>query len=265
MKAALDRRLFLTGAAGLALAGCDRIAATKPGRTAFVASGNATYEVQSKLRHGRLAQEFPDSAISKVFKPNGSIDPKDPAYKKLAAEKFAGYALQVSGLVEAPRSFTLADLKGLPVRTQVTRHDCVEGWSCIGRWTGVPLHEVLQAVRIKPDARFIVFRCFDKFDTDFSSDVDQQAIDAAKDTPFFYGSIGMDDALHPQTILAYGFNGEDLPVSHGAPLRVRVERQLGYKMTKYIKAIEVVSEFDTINGGNGGYWEDQGYEWYGGI
>ena len=213
---------------------------------------------------GELAEEYTASAITKIFKPNGSIDPKDPAYKKLAAEKFASYAMEVGGLVEAPRSFTLADLKTMPARTQITRHDCVEGWSCIGQWTGVPMIEVLDQVRPKPEARFVVFHCYDRYATDYSTDTPDGNLDAS-DSPVFYGSIDMREARHPQTLLAYGFNGGELPVEHGAPVRLRVPRQLGYKNTKYIKSIELVSSFKTLGQGKGGYWEDQGYEWYGGI
>ena len=265
MKTQLDRRLFLTGAAGagLALAGCDRLAGTSEGQGAFKASEALTYAAQSKLRQGRLAREFAASEISKYFKPNGSIDPKDPGYKKLVAAKFEGFSMEVGGLVGKPRSFTLADLKALPPRTQVTRHDCVEGWSAIGQWTGVPLHEILKAVEAKPEARYVVFHCFDRYDTDYTTDDTGQQPDPS--TPTFYGSIGMADALHPQTLIAYEMNGEALPVAHGAPLRLRVERLLGYKNTKYIKSIELVENFTDMGEGNGGYWEDQGYNWYGGI
>lgn len=272
----LDRRAFVVGAAGLALAGCDRLAATRHGQQALGVDGDQTghaadgvgseltWEAQKALPTGELAEEYSASAITKIFKPNGSIDPKDPAYKKLAAEKFASYAMEVGGLVETPRSFTLADLKAMPARTQITRHDCVEGWSCIGQWTGVPMIEVLDQVRPKPEARFVVFHCYDRYATDYSTDTPDGNLDAS-DSPVFYGSIDMREARHPQTLLAYGFNGGELPVEHGAPVRLRVPRQLGYKNTKYIKSIELVSSFKTLGQGKGGYWEDQGYEWYGGI
>ena len=272
----LDRRFFVAGAAGLALAGCDRVATSKPGQTAFDAAGDLTkkvltngndlsYQQQRAIKTASLAPEYAPSAISKLLKPNGSIDPKDPAYKKLAAEKFESYAMAIGGLVEAPRSFTLADLKALPARTQITRHDCVEGWSAIGQWTGAPLYEVLDLVKPKPEARFVVFHCFDRYDTDYTTEAPAQDVSLDGSEPTFYGSIGLDAAVHPQTILAYAFNGQPLPVEHGAPLRVRVERQLGYKMTKYIKSIELVTSYKDIGQGNGGYWEDNGYEWYGGI
>ena len=247
----LDRRTFVVGAAGFALAGCDRLAGTK--------------RAQKALPTGQLAAEYPASAITKIFKPNGSIDPKDPAYKKLAAEKFASYSMSVGGMVEAPRKFTLADLRAMPSKTQITRHDCVEGWSCIGQWTGVPLVDLLDQVRPQPGARFVVFHCFDRYATDYTTETpDDNSIDPSQN-PIFYGSIDLREARHPQTLLAYGFNGGDLPVEHGAPVRLRVPRQLGYKNTKYIASIELVSSFKDLGSGKGGYWEDQGYEWYGGI
>ncbi len=260
------RRLFVVGAAGLMAAGCDRIAASRPGQAAFKGGSALTYGAVRALEGQKLAPEYAASSISPIFKPNGSLDPKDPGYRTLAAERFASYAMPVGGLVAKPRAFTLADLKGLPARTQITRHDCVEGWSCIGQWTGVPLQEVLDLVEPHPEARYVVFHCFDRYDTDYTTDpVDPaQTLDGSTG-PTFYGSIGMDAAVHPQTILAYGMNGQDLPVAYGAPLRLRLERQLGYKMTKYIKSIELVSSFAKIGDGHGGYWEDQGYQWYAGT
>jgi DMSO/TMAO reductase YedYZ molybdopterin-dependent catalytic subunit len=135
------------------------------------------------------------------------------------------------------------------MRTQITRHDCVEGWSAIGKWTGTPLAALLDHVRPRAGARYVVFHCFD---------------DMEEDTPY-YESIDLDEARHPQTLLAYGLNGGPLPVANGAPLRLRVERQLGYKHAKYIRQIEVVASFADVGDGNGGYWEDNGYEWYAGI
>jgi DMSO/TMAO reductase YedYZ molybdopterin-dependent catalytic subunit len=141
----------------------------------------------------------------------------------------------------------------MPARTQITRHDCVEGWSCIAKWTGVPLAHVLDQASVKPQARFAVFHCLDTIEQGLSGEVK------------YYESIDMIDALHPQTILAYGMNDQPLPIENGAPLRVRVERQLGYKMAKYVHRIELMDEFASIGLGKGGYWEDRGYEWYAGI
>jgi DMSO/TMAO reductase YedYZ molybdopterin-dependent catalytic subunit len=141
----------------------------------------------------------------------------------------------------------------MPSRTQITRHDCVEGWSCIAQWTGVQLSRVLDRAAIKPAARYVVFRCYDPLEDDpFSAPA------------LYYESIDLISARHPQTILAYGLNGQTLPIANGAPLRVRIEQQLGYKMAKYIRAIEIVDSFAKIAGGYGGYWEDRGYDWYAG-
>ena len=167
MRDKLDRRLFLAGAAGLTLAGCDRLANSEKGQKAFDVGSDLTYEASKALPQSQLAHEYPASAITKIFKPNGSIDPKDPAYKKLVAETFASFAMPVGGLVEQPRSFTLADLRALQARTQITRHDCVEGWSCIGQWSGVQLRTILDLVKPKPAARYVVFNCFDHYATDY--------------------------------------------------------------------------------------------------
>jgi DMSO/TMAO reductase YedYZ molybdopterin-dependent catalytic subunit len=196
-----------------------------------------------------MAPEFTEADLSPRFPTNGTTDPDNPVYQALAERGFADWSVEVTGLVERPQSFSLADLRALPSRTQITRHDCVEGWSAIGKWTGVPLGEVLTRVGVRPSARYVVFRC---------ADPDEDGIP-------YYESVDFDDAFHPQTILAYELNGAPLPIGHGAPIRLRVERQLGYKMAKYVMRIEVVTDFDSIAGGRGGYWEDQGYEWYAGI
>jgi DMSO/TMAO reductase YedYZ molybdopterin-dependent catalytic subunit len=143
----------------------------------------------------------------------------------------------------------------MPSRTQITRHDCVEGWSAIAKWTGVPLARVLDLARPLPAARFVVFHCADPMD----------GSDQAAPGSTYYESLDLDEARHPQTILAYAVNDAPLPVQNGAPLRLRVERQLGYKHAKYLMRIELVERLDNIRGGKGGYWEDLGYEWYAGI
>jgi DMSO/TMAO reductase YedYZ molybdopterin-dependent catalytic subunit len=172
----------------------------------------------------------------------GTLDRGDlsEAYRRIQRGAFADWRLSVEGLVSSPQSFTLADLKRLPARTQVTRHTCEEGWSAIGEWTGVPLSLVLDAAGILPAARFVVFYSFDDW-------VD---------------SIDLFDALHPQTLLAYGMNGRDLPLQHGAPVRLRVERQMGYKSMKYLHHIVVKDEFD--DGGKKGNIQN-GWAWYTGI
>ena len=303
----LHRRRLLTATAGLAgtalLGGCDRFAGTDAGRRTLRAGEDANLYVQRLLMSDTtLAREFPESMISPWFKPNGSIDPPDTAYKALAANNFADFKLKVDGLVNTPLSLSLADLRGLPSRTQITRHDCVEGWSCIGKWSGVPLAEVVKRAGLKPQARYAVLHCADTLEyasadgawlrpTNPSavreahathvrlaaagdwggSPTGTQNGDANDDASEgrrairYYESIDLFDAFNPQTILAYDLNGKPLPVSNGAPLRLRVERQLGYKNAKYVTRVEMVSTLDGIGEGKGGYWEDRGYEWYAGI
>ncbi|SDM89475.1 Oxidoreductase molybdopterin binding domain-containing protein [Methylobacterium phyllostachyos] len=299
-----SRRALLLGATAAAgtamLGGCDRLGEAEWFRRTLKTGEDANLFVQRLLLTERtLAPEFPEADISPWFKPNGTEDPPDKAYKALARRKFATYHLEIDGLVETPLKLSLAELRKLPSRTQVTRHDCVEGWSAIGKWTGVPLADLLAQARLKPQARYVVFHCADTMDQgdDAGTDADdadaapsggnanpamtrqtgggedkrdsggQQAADAepATEPVRYYESVDLVDAFHPQTILAYELNGKALPVANGAPLRLRVERNLGYKQAKYVMRIEVVESFANIGEGNGGYWEDQGYAWYAGI
>ena len=257
----LSRRALLKtaviGGSGLVLSGCDAFDGLSSGgsvRDILASANNLTYRVQ-RLLAGRnaLAEEFTEADIRQPQRPNGSTAPDDDAYKSLLSKDFADWRLEIGGLVEKPLSLSLAQLQAMPSRTQITRHDCVEGWSCIAKWTGVPLALILDEARPKLQARYVVFHCMDTIDRDLSGDIK------------YYGSIDLIDARHPQTILAYGLNGEALPVENGAPLRVRVERQLGYKMPKYIGRIDLVDSFAAIGQGQGGYWEDNGYDWFGGI
>jgi DMSO/TMAO reductase YedYZ molybdopterin-dependent catalytic subunit len=252
------RRSILFGGAAavgaLGLSGCDEI--MKGGAEsafAYVDAWNRKVQ-ETLLDPDALAREYTRADLSPMFYANGSTDPDDPRYKAMAADGFASYKLVVDGLVEHPLQLTLADLRALPARTQITRHDCVEGWSCIGQWTGTHLWEVLEKASLKPNARYVVFHCFDTMDDGELSGPTQ-----------FYGSIDLQAARHVQTILAYEMNGRPLPIAYGAPLRLRVERQLGYKMSKYIERIELVEDFANIGKGKGGYWEDNGYQWYAGI
>lgn len=249
------RRRFLVrvlaAGGGLLLAGCDRLSRSE-WFPKLLETGEKLNHVAQRLVTSRksMAQEFSEADLSPTFRSNGTANPADARYQSLASNNFADYRLVVSGLVERPRAYTLAELKSLPGRTQITRHDCVEGWSAIGKWKGARLSALLDEVRPRPEARYVVFHCADP-------------MDAAGNR--YYESIDMEDAHHPQTILAYELNDEPLPVRNGAPIRVRVERQLGYKMAKYIMRIELVADYRHIAGGKGGYWEDRGYEWYAGI
>lgn len=245
--------LALVGSTVLTLADGDRLSNLPWWRDGVLDTATkVTHAVQrAALPADQLARTYPKADISKHFRANGTVDPQNPEYRKLAANGFAGYRLAVGGLVEHPRNLSLAELRAMPAQTQITRHDCVEGWSCIGEWTGVQLSHVLDLVKLKPQAKYIVFRCYDNL----GNGPDGQ----------YYESIGLADAFHPQTILAYGMNGETLKIPYGAPLRVRIERQLGYKMAKYIRRIDAVASFADIDRGQGGFWEDRGYQWYAGI
>jgi DMSO/TMAO reductase YedYZ molybdopterin-dependent catalytic subunit len=198
-----------------------------------------------------LAPEFSKADIAPSFRANGTLNPGTADYQQHAASGFRDWRVTVGGLVENPLSLSIADLRHLPSKTQITRHDCVEGWSCIGEWTGVQLSQVLAMAHVKPAARYVMFYCADAM--------------GEGESTLYYESLDLLEATHPQTLLAYELNGAPLPVQNGAPVRLRAERQLGYKMAKYIERIDLVSDFRNLHGGKGGYWEDQGYAWYAGI
>ena len=250
------RRRFLGRIAAslgaLGVAGCDRLSQSE-WFPKVLGSAQKLNQATARLVAGRkaMAQEFGPADLSPMFRSNGTAVPNNPEYTALAAAGFADYALEVTGRVAKPRRFSLAELRALPSRTQITRHDCVEGWSAIGKWQGAKLSAVLDAVEPAPSARYVVFRCADPMEVDGSSP--------------YYESIDMDDAYHVQTILAYALNDQPLPIANGAPIRLRVERQLGYKHAKYVMRLELVENFASIGDSNGGYWEDQGYQWYAGI
>jgi DMSO/TMAO reductase YedYZ molybdopterin-dependent catalytic subunit len=250
-----SRRRFLLRTLGLGsalfLSGCDRLSRTEWFPKVLNSAEKLTLATQRLVMPRKaMAQEFTAADLSPDFRSNGTNNPDNPTYQALAANDFDDYRLQIGGLVAQPASYSLDDLMALPSRTQITRHDCVEGWSAIGKWKGVQLSRILEQVKPLPSAKYVVFYCADPMD----------AIGTR-----YYESIDMEDARHSQTLLAYELNDEPLPIDNGAPIRVRVERQLGYKMAKYIMQIQLVDSFDNIAGGKGGYWEDQGYEWYAGI
>jgi DMSO/TMAO reductase YedYZ molybdopterin-dependent catalytic subunit len=251
----LGRRRFLGRLAGslgaLRLAGCDRLSES-PDFTKILDRAEAVPRFVQKALTAKdsLAREYTEADLSAEFRANGTTEPSDRHYQRLAENGFVDWRLVVGGLVTRQANFSLAKLKEMPSRTQITRHDCVEGWSRIGKWKGVRLAVLLDRVSPRAEARYVMFYCAD-------------AMNLSGDK--YYESIDLDGAYHPQTILAYEMNDQALPIAHGAPLRLRDERQLGYKMAKYIMRIELVADFAQIGGGNGGYWEDQGYEWWAGI
>ena len=246
----LTRRTLLIGGAGALLAGCDRLNNSERFRGVLRSGESLTMRAQRLLSSREaLAREFDPSVMSPVFRSNGTANPDTPDYNRLAAGNFADWRLRVDGLVRRPLLLSLDQLRSLPRRTQITRHDCVEGWSAIGKWTGVPLSVLLDGAQLRDEARYIVFHCMDRLGG----------------RPY-YESLDLVDAFHPQTILAWGMNDAMLPVPNGAPLRLRVERQLGYKHAKYLQRIEARATLAGLHGGRGGYWEDVGdYEWYAGI
>ena len=254
----LSRRRVLgaatAGVAGLMLEGCDRLSHAPRFQDAIGRAADLTEASQRLLLGGQpLAKEFSVAQLSPVFRANGSVMPASEAYQSLTEGGFADWRLAVEGLVRQPIQLSLDQLKAMPARTQITRHDCVEGWSAIGGWTGVQLARVLALAGPLPGARYVVFRCAD----DLGGTGDASGL--------YYESIDFFDAFHPQTLLAYAMNGQPLSVAHGAPLRLRVERQLGYKQAKYVMRIQLVDRLDRIGGGKGGFWEDRGYAWYAGI
>jgi DMSO/TMAO reductase YedYZ molybdopterin-dependent catalytic subunit len=247
------RRTLLKGLAsigGVVLAGCAEEPPPTYGN--ILRMGDVlTYEAHRLLLPRRtLAKEYARADITSI-PAIGTADPGNPrealftpesgdAYARLRRDAFADWRLEIAGSVARPGSYSLEDLKRFPSRTQITRHTCEEGWSAIAEWTGVPLRTVLEASGLEPSARYVQFHCYD----------------------VVADGIDMLDALHPQTILAYGMNGRDLPVAHGAPLRARVETQLGYKSMKFLRRIVVTDEFDDL----GPYGPLQnGWAWYAGI
>jgi|SRR5579863_572735 len=249
-----DRRRFLLHAAKLGavflLGGCDRLSRTAAFPSVLDAAEGLTRRVQHWITSEKgEAREYTEADLSPTFPSNGSTNPGTDEYLALSSDGFASWRLSVGGLVERTASLSLSELRALPARTQITRHDCVEGWSAIGKWKGVRLGKILEWVRPLPEARYVVFFC---------ADSDEDGLQ-------YYESVDLEDAYHPQTILAYELNDRPLPIENGAPIRLRLERQLGYKMAKYIMRIELVRSFSSVAGGKGGYWEDQGYEWYAGI
>lgn len=254
----LSRRRLVAGAAtgalGLAVGGCERLSASPQVNRALKIGEEVTRRAQRLIVDRRaLAREYPAEAVSRDFRPNGTTAPDSEDYQALVESGFADWRLEIGGLVERPLSLSLAELRAAPGRTQITRHDCVEGWSCIAKWRGARLGPLLDRAGVKAGARHVAFFCADTLEL---------TLDGTGD---YYETIDLVDAHHPQTILAYDMNDAPLPVEHGAPIRLRLERQLGYKMAKYVMRIELIESFAHLGLGKGGYWEDRGYQRYAGI
>jgi DMSO/TMAO reductase YedYZ molybdopterin-dependent catalytic subunit len=253
MTTMLTRRTLVGGMAagsGLLLSGCDALGNNPQFRKVLELGENANYAIHRTLvDRMALAKEFAPNQRSPIFRANGTRMPVGDAYARHLATEFRDWTLVIDGLVARPQVLPINQLRAMPARSQITRHDCVEGWSAIAKWTGVPVKLLLDGAGLRPEARFIVFHCAD-----------------ANDGTPYYESFDLVDAYHPQTILAWHLNDSPLPVPNGAPLRLRVERQLGYKHAKYVNRIEAVASLKGIYGGKGGFWEDgAGYEWYAGA
>ena len=246
----MKRRLFIASSVSAALAGCGPIgSALNDNETVRKVLASAEGWNHALIGTRGMAREYREREVDRVFRVNGFATPSDAAYVRLMQTGFAGYRLVVDGAVQRPQAFALGQLRAMPQQTQITRHDCVEGWSAIGKWRGVRLSDVLDAVGPRACARYAVFYCMD---------------DDGSGTKY-YESLDLSQARHPQTLLALALNDAPLDPEHGAPVRLRVPTQLGYKSAKWVARIELAGTFAAIAAGHGGYWEDQGYEWYAGI
>ena len=246
------RKLIVTGLAatagvtglGVAARLAEKYGLVPPDHAGIYGPGETlTYAAQRLLTRHSLAREFPRSQISKRPLAN-EIPPFGDDFKRLEAGGFVDWRLKVDGMVGRPASFSLTQLKSYPSRSQITELACEEGWSYIAEWIGVPLSHVLDVVGIRPQAKYVVY---------FSID------------PDWWESMDMADALHPQTFLAYGMNGDDLPVGNGGPLRMRLPRQLGYKSVKFITRLTVTDSMKGFGKGLGSASPEGGYAWYAGI
>lgn len=242
----ISRRTVLIGGAsagGVLLAG----AGTKYSNELFRVGEDLSRATHRLLLRGNpLAREFTTRDISKNFPAIGTTMPESELYQRLLRGRFVDWRLSVGGLVDKPMSFSLADLQRMPARSQITAHSCERGWTAIAQWTGVQLSRVLDLVKPRPNARWVAVHCADGWWDSYSLD--------------------QFEALHEQTLLAYGMNGADLPVQHGAPVRLRVERQLGWKSLKYVDRIELVEDYRRLGYGKGSLVADEyDFQWYGGI
>jgi DMSO/TMAO reductase YedYZ molybdopterin-dependent catalytic subunit len=229
------RRLFLRGGASLGalafLAGCDIVDSASAERVLMQVS-YFNDRVQAWLFNpNKLAPTFSDSAVTRPF-PFNAYYPEEDAPEVEEED----YKLQVGGLVQETKPWTLDELRALPQETQITRLVCVEGWSAIGKWTGTPLRDFLRRVGADTRAKYVWFRCAEGYST----------------------SIDMPTALHPQTQITLQFDGEVLPRKYGFPLKIRMPTKLGFKNPKYVMEMAVTNKY------LGGYWEDQGYNWFSG-
>jgi DMSO/TMAO reductase YedYZ molybdopterin-dependent catalytic subunit len=205
----------------------------------FAPERTLSYAAHRLLAPNSTAREFPREAISKPPFPNGK-----PVKEALAVDAAANWRLEIGGLVSKPMVLSVADLKAMPRSAQITALACEEGWSYVAEWIGVPLAHVLREAGVKSEAKYAAY---------FSPQ------------PRWWDSIDMNDAWHPQTLIAYGMNGGDLPPGHGGPMRMRVPRQLGYKSVKFVTKITLLDSMRGVGEGMGSYAAERGYAWFNGI
>jgi len=246
----ISRRALLTSASafgGLLLTGCRRETFVPPRvRGGLIGAADVlTMSTNRMLLLGQpLAREFPRSEIANPFPTWNQINPRNVDYQRHASEGFRNWRLPISGLVQRPIELSLDEIRKLPARTQITAHVCEQGWSAIGEWTGAPLQRLLEAAGgVTPAARYVVIHTFDGW----------------------YEGYDLFEVAHPQTIVAYGLNGRDLPRGNGAPLRLRVERQCGYKQLKFLRSIQAVDSLAGFGRGTGGTNSDFGFHWFAGV
>lgn len=242
----MKRRLFVATLGAASLTGCG------PVKDQLTTSLYGVLDSVQWLNHTivgtrGMARLYKESDISSDYRIDSLNTPSDTRYADAARDNWSGYRLPITGLVDRPQVFTLAELRAMQQLGEITRHDCVEGWSVIGKWSGVQLARILAMAQPKANARYVIFRCFDKDETGVE----------------YYESLDLHEAAHPQTILALDLNNKPVDPDHGAPVRLRIPTQLGYKSAKWVRQIELAAAFPA--NGKGGYWEDQGYEWYAGI
>jgi len=250
MSGPISRRAWLNTVPALGalfMTGCSRETFVPPRvRGGLIGAADVlTMSTNRLLLSGQqLAREYPRTEIADPFPTWNQTNPRNEEYQRHLSEGFSNYRLTISGLVERPRELSLDEIKGLPARTQITAHVCEQGWSAIGEWTGVPVQRVLEAAGgVTAAARYVVVETFDRW----------------------YEAYDLFEVAHPQTILAYGLNGRDLPRGNGAPLRLRVERQCGYKNLKFLRSIQVVDSVAGFGRGTGGTNSDFGFHWFAGV
>ena len=246
----MKRTLFIATSLSAALAGCGAIGTKLTGNRRFQSVMESAEALNLKVigTHG-LAHEYSLRDISPDFPLNSLDTPSDSVYTRLLRAHFSAFRLIVDGMVERPQRLSLAQLGRMPQTSQITRHDCVEGWSAIAQWSGVALRDLLALASPSAGARYVVFHTFDR---------------DANGLPY-YESLNLAQAVHPQALLALRQNGAAIDADRGGPVRLKVPTQLGYKSAKWVRHIELTASLDHLFAGKGGYWEDQGYEWYAGI